>query len=334
MPLAPRMPRDVRAISMRLPRVVELADRHVLGAQAALVLHAAQVVGEQRALLDLERHVGELLLRQLERADRLAELHALLRVVRARDSKHARAAPITPQMMPNRASFRHDSGPLSPSTPGSTAPAGSRTSSITSSRRHARAQRHLLVDVGRAEPRSVARHHEPAHAVVGVRPHDRDVAHAAVRDPHLRAVEHPVVAVAPGERAHRARGRCRSRARSGRSTRSPRRSSGAAATRRAARRCRTSGWRTSRARSSPRRTSAGRSRPLPARARRARTPRRSSPSMPSPFSCMPEEAHLAELLRELARRELAGLVPVLDLGQDARRAPTPWRCRGPRVRRR
>ena len=35
--------------------------------------------------------------------------------------------------MPNRASFRQESGPLSPSTPGSIAPAGRRTSSITSS---------------------------------------------------------------------------------------------------------------------------------------------------------------------------------------------------------
>ena len=42
-------------------------------------------------------------------------------------SRQARAAPVTPQKMPKRASFRHDSGPRSPVTPGSTASAGSRT---------------------------------------------------------------------------------------------------------------------------------------------------------------------------------------------------------------
>ena len=48
-------------------------------------------------------------------------------------SRQARAAPVTPHAMPNLASLRHDSGPLSPVTPGSTAPAGSRTSSRWSS---------------------------------------------------------------------------------------------------------------------------------------------------------------------------------------------------------
>ena len=40
---------------------------------------------------------------------------------------------MAPQMMPKRASFRHESGPLSPRTSGNTAPAGRRTSSSTSS---------------------------------------------------------------------------------------------------------------------------------------------------------------------------------------------------------
>ena len=42
-------------------------------------------------------------------------------------------------------------------------------------------------------------------AVVGARPDDRDVGDRAVRDPHLRAVQDPVGAVAPRGRAHRAR---------------------------------------------------------------------------------------------------------------------------------
>src|ERR1017187_6198299 len=44
-------------------------------------------------------------------------------------SRQVLAAPVTPPAMPNRASVRHDSGPLSPETPGNTASAGSRTSS-------------------------------------------------------------------------------------------------------------------------------------------------------------------------------------------------------------
>src|SRR5216683_3179791 len=48
-------------------------------------------------------------------------------------SRQVRAAPVTPQAMPNLASVRHDSGPLSPETPGSTASAGRRTSSRCSS---------------------------------------------------------------------------------------------------------------------------------------------------------------------------------------------------------
>src|SRR5512146_2327692 len=48
-------------------------------------------------------------------------------------SRHVRAAPVTPQMTPNRASAKHDSGSHSPVPPGSTAADGSRTSSKCSS---------------------------------------------------------------------------------------------------------------------------------------------------------------------------------------------------------
>ena len=44
-----------------------------------------------------------------------------------------RAAPIAPQRIPYRASFRHDNGPASPRTSGNAASWGSRTSSSTSS---------------------------------------------------------------------------------------------------------------------------------------------------------------------------------------------------------
>src|SRR3954453_11409354 len=49
------------------------------------------------------------------------------------DAKQEGAAPITPQMIPKLASLSHVSGPRSPFTSGSPAPAGSRTSSMTSS---------------------------------------------------------------------------------------------------------------------------------------------------------------------------------------------------------
>ena len=49
-------------------------------------------------------------------------------------------------------------------------------------------------------------HHEAADPVVRpLGPDDRDVGERAVGDPHLAAVEHPVVAVAPGPGAHRRR---------------------------------------------------------------------------------------------------------------------------------
>jgi hypothetical protein len=48
-------------------------------------------------------------------------------------SRQSRAAPRAPKTIPKRASFRQDSGPRRPATSGSTASAGSRTSSSTSS---------------------------------------------------------------------------------------------------------------------------------------------------------------------------------------------------------
>ena len=53
----------------------------MLGTQRPLVLHPAEVQRDQGGSIDLERHLGELLLRQLIAGDRLAEDHALLRVL-------------------------------------------------------------------------------------------------------------------------------------------------------------------------------------------------------------------------------------------------------------
>ena len=54
------------------------------------------------------------------------------------------------------------------------------------------------------EARGVLRDEEAADALVGARPDDGDVGDRAVGDPHLLAVQDPVVAVAAGAGAHRA----------------------------------------------------------------------------------------------------------------------------------
>src|SRR5690348_14623894 len=69
----------------------------------------------------------------------------------------------------------------------------------------ARAKRQLPVDVLRREAGRVRGDDESADAVVGAGPHDGDVGDAAVRDPHLRAVQDPVAAgVLLRVRSHRA----------------------------------------------------------------------------------------------------------------------------------
>ena len=140
-----------------------------------------------------------------------------------------------------------------------------------------RAQRVLAVDVLRGEARRLARHEEPADAVVGARPHDGDVGQAAVRDPHLRAAHDPVRAVAPRARLHRPTGRCPRRARSGRSSRRARRAPCPAASAPSAprsRRSRSGTWPASPART---RSCAARCRPPRARGRRRRSSSRSRP---------------------------------------------------------
>ena len=105
---------------------------------------------------------------------------------------------------------------------------------------------------------------------------------AAVGDPHLRAVQHPAVAVAPRGRAHRAQGRCRRRARSARSSRSPPRRPCARASAPSAPATRSCGSRTSRASPAPTRGCAGRCRRPRARGRRGRRRSRSRPRSRSP----------------------------------------------------
>ena len=65
----------------RAADVAHLAHAHLLGPQRALVLHAAEMVRDEQPAVDLERHLGELLLGELVRRDRLAEHEPALRVV-------------------------------------------------------------------------------------------------------------------------------------------------------------------------------------------------------------------------------------------------------------
>ena len=107
--------------------------------------------------------------------------------------------------MPNRASLRQDSGPLSPVTSGSTASAGSRTPSRTSSLVTDARRDSLCLMSGRAEAVGVRRDHEAPDAFVRPAPHDGDVGDRAVGDPHLATVEHPVGPVPLGARGHAGR---------------------------------------------------------------------------------------------------------------------------------
>src|SRR2546428_7339611 len=66
----------------RLAHVVELAEAHLLRAEPAFVLHAAEMQRQQLALPELHQHVGQLALGELERPDRLAELVPGLRILR------------------------------------------------------------------------------------------------------------------------------------------------------------------------------------------------------------------------------------------------------------
>src|SRR5207248_4760691 len=81
--------------------VAHLSHADVLVTQDALVLHAAEVQRDEPRTVDLERHLRQLLLRQLIAGDRLPEDDALLRVLersleaRARGSDRAPDDPVT-----------------------------------------------------------------------------------------------------------------------------------------------------------------------------------------------------------------------------------------------
>jgi REP element-mobilizing transposase RayT len=73
-------PTDVQ----RPAHVPDLSQAHVLGSQSPRVLHSSEVQGDEQAAIDLECHLGQLLLGQLVGGNRLLEHDPLLRVLERR----------------------------------------------------------------------------------------------------------------------------------------------------------------------------------------------------------------------------------------------------------
>ena len=153
----------------------------------------------------LERHVGQLGLGELERRRAACRRSRARRrsPARSRGSRGPRRA--TPKTMPYRASVRQRQRSLAgPVTSGSTASAGSRTSSSTSSLVTDARSDSLLLDLAGAEARGVGGHDEAADRLRRSRAQTTATSAIEPLVIHiLRAVEHPVVAVAPGAGAHR-----------------------------------------------------------------------------------------------------------------------------------
>ena len=188
----------------RLAGVVELAEADLLWRDDVLVLESAQMDREEHALAELEGHVGQLLLRHLVAGDGLVELLAIDGVAQGGLEAVARGAQSAvgdaePSLI------EAGQGSLEPPDAGQHRRCGQADIVEDQLGGHGGPQRHLLVDLPRREAGRVSRDDESANPVIGLRPHDRDVCDRAVGDPHLRAVEHPVVGVALGSRAHAGR---------------------------------------------------------------------------------------------------------------------------------
>ena len=196
----PRRARDLQ----RPADVAHLAEAHLLGPQRPGVLHPSEVKRHKRSPVQLERHLRELLLRELVGGDRLPEDDALLRVLeRGLEACPSRAhrAPDDPEASLVQAGERPAQGRRLRKD------VVVRHADILEDelRRHGGPERELAVDLGRREAGHPFLDDEAAdRTVVGSRPDDRDIRDRAVRDPHLRPVQDPVRAVAPRMRSHRA----------------------------------------------------------------------------------------------------------------------------------
>jgi hypothetical protein len=188
-----RHPGDLERLAAR----VALHDRRDLRRRLAVVLHAPRRRQPLQSERDLGLHVGELLLDQLVRGERTAELLAVERVLPRGVPARFRRAERAPGNAVARA-VEHPNGPLRPRTFGSRFSSGTATSSITISPVMDGAQAELAFDLRRREPLHALLEDEAAdHAVVGLRPDDEDVGDRRVRDPHL-AARQPIASSASG----------------------------------------------------------------------------------------------------------------------------------------
>src|SRR5215831_13639059 len=196
---------DVACEPRRVERdlhVVHLGHRDLLRARLPKILQTAELQAQELRLGDLGDHPDELLLDELERGDRLAELDPLLRVL----ERPVVAAHRGPDGAPRDAVTR-------------LVQAAQRAAQPLHVRKLVRernlavlerelggdrgAHRELAVDVERREPRRAPLDQIAVDlAVVLLRPHHRDVGDRAVGDTELGAVEHVAVALALGARLH------------------------------------------------------------------------------------------------------------------------------------
>src|SRR5215216_1599808 len=185
-----------------LADVVELAQADLLGGEAALVLQAAQVQGQQGALGQLDQHVGQLLLGELEAADGPVELDpgggVLQRALEAGPGR-----PHRPPDDPVAGLVQARQGAAHAPDLGEHGVAGQPAVLQDQLGGDRGPQAELAFDVAGGEAGGAGRDQEAAHAlVVGAGPDHGHIRDAAIGDPHLGPVEHPVAALLAGAGAH------------------------------------------------------------------------------------------------------------------------------------
>src|SRR5215217_4031255 len=187
-----------------LPDVVQLSEAYVLGPERACVLHPAYMEREERPLADLDQHVGELLLDELERCNGPSELLPLDSVSQC----GLVAVPRRPHRAPDDAvpGFAQ-AGEWSAESPGlgqhrALGEADVLELYVTLDRSP---HRELGGYVCGRESWRICWDQEAADGVllfIGTSPYDGDVGDSGKPDPTLLSVQDPVGAVLPGEGLH------------------------------------------------------------------------------------------------------------------------------------
>src|SRR5271165_2925689 len=190
-----------------LANVVEFAEADVLREQRAGVFEAAEPQRDEHTLLQLEQHVGQLLLRDLKASDRLAELDSrfcvLERGLKARTGSSHRAPHNTVARLVEAGKRCAEAARF-----GQHCVRGQPAVFENQFRGDRGAQRELALDVLRAEALCAARYDEAANRAaaavlaVGPSPHDRDVGETTAGDPRLRTVQDEIAARAASDGAH------------------------------------------------------------------------------------------------------------------------------------